>query len=361
MDEKGFYERTNHLKKYHHISSQLVLGNLDTVSDPLISIAIPTYKRIETLREAIDSILKQSFVDIPYEVLVVDDEPVNDNDTERLIRSYDNPLILYYRHSENLGMFANWNRCIELARGKWVALLHDDDLLKPYYLEKIRYFLNEKMDSQVGYLHCQYDTLLDFGQRQYLSQVKPDGWIKRTLKPYIKNKLTEITMTDVIIRGQSPIAPPSCGTLMLRAAVIEVGGFNENYWPSADGHLCCFMLDRYKVYTTNIPMGDYRLSINASFQPNVLAEMVKVDYYFRNYLHDRNPLSRVFGRLFRKEFLVNNIDEKIYFATLADKIETVEYLDFLGMYKKNHVKSLILKAIQRIRYRYRNLCTLIWG
>lgn len=361
MDEKRFYQRTDHFKQYHHILSNLITGSLELVSNPLISIAIPTYKRIDSLKEAIDSVLNQQPVDIPYEMLIVDDDPATDNDTERLVRSYGNPLILYYRHSENLGMFANWNRCIELARGKWVAFLHDDDLLKPYYLEKIRYFLNEKINGKAGYLHCQYDMLLDFGERQLLSQTNPDGWIKRRFKPCIKNKLTEVTMTDFIIRGQSPIAPPSCGTLILREAAFEVGGFDEKYWPSADGHLSYFILNRYKVYTTNIPMGDYRLSINTSFQPKVLAEMVKVDYYFRKFLHDRNALTRLFGRLFQREFLVNSIDEKIGFADLAGNVETIKSLDFLGLYRKNYVKILALKMIQRIRYRYRNLCTLIWG
>lgn len=361
MDEKGFYKHINHFQKYHHISSQLVLGNLDTVSDPFISIAIPTYKRIDTLKEAIDSVLNQPPVDFPYEVLVVDDEPIPGNETEELVRSYNNPLILYYRHDENLGMFANWNRCIELSRGQWVAFLHDDDLLKPYYLEKIRYFLIEKLGEDAGYLHCQYDMMLDFNDRIYLKEVRPDGFIKGKLKHRIRNKLTEIKITDAIIRGHSPVAPPSCGTLIRRDAGLKIGGFDEAYWPSADGHLSCFMLNHYKVYTTNIPMGDYRLSINASFQPDVLAEMVKVDYYFRKYLHDTNHFSRIFGKLFQTEFLVQSIDEKIDFAALADKIETVENLDFMGLYKKNILKLFTLKLIQRIRYRYRNLCTLFWG
>ncbi|MDP3385808.1 MAG: glycosyltransferase [Eubacteriales bacterium] len=361
MDEKGFYQRTNHFQKYHHISSRLVLGSLDTVSNPFISIAIPTYRRIDTLKEAIDSVLTQTPVNLPYEILVVDDEPIPGNATERLIRSYDNPLILYYRHAENLGMFSNWNRCIELSRGKWVAFLHDDDLLKPYYLEKACYFLTEKLDKNAVYLHCQYDIMLDFDNRIYLKHASPDGLIKEKLKACLRDKLTEIKKTDAIIKGQSPVAPPSCGTLIRRDAALEIGGFDESYWPSADGHLSCFMLDRYKVYSTNIPMGDYRLAINTSFRPDVLAEMVRVDYYFRQYLHDSNLLSRIFGKFFQTEFLVQSIDEKIDFAALADKIETVENLDFTGGYKRNPLKLFMLKLIQKIHYRYRNLCTLLWG
>lgn len=98
------------------------------------------------LEEALLSAINQNSVNFDYEIIVVDNEPYKNGGTEtsNLMEKYkDIPNFIYYRNEENLGMFGNWNRCIELARGEWVTLLHDDDLLIPNYLKMfIKYFFN---------------------------------------------------------------------------------------------------------------------------------------------------------------------------------------------------------------------------
>jgi glycosyltransferase involved in cell wall biosynthesis len=78
------------------------------------------------LERCLDSIAVQSFSD--YEVIVADDS--TRKETAELVRTYTPRLpILYEHHEKGLGSPGNWNRALELAKGKWVLVLHQDDWL----------------------------------------------------------------------------------------------------------------------------------------------------------------------------------------------------------------------------------------
>lgn len=124
----------NFSKTAHIPSISIIESKIDYI--PEITIAIPTYKRTDLLKEAIDSAINQ-IAYTNYDIIVVDNNPERDCDTEKLMRSYNNPIISYYKNSENLGMVGNWNRLFTLAKGIYVVMLHDDDLLYPNYLSTI--------------------------------------------------------------------------------------------------------------------------------------------------------------------------------------------------------------------------------
>ena len=48
---------------------------------------------------------------------------------------------MYMKNEENIGMFGNWNRALEVTRTKYVVLLHDDDWLTENYIETVINFL----------------------------------------------------------------------------------------------------------------------------------------------------------------------------------------------------------------------------
>lgn len=67
----------------------------------------------------------------------MDNNPERGCETEKLMMSYsNNPMISYYKNADNLGMVGNWNRLFTLAKGKYVVMLHDDDLLLPTFLSE---------------------------------------------------------------------------------------------------------------------------------------------------------------------------------------------------------------------------------
>jgi len=130
-----FFEYVDNFAKTAHIPSIPIFeSNLDYIPD--ITIAIPTYKRADLLKEAIDSAINQ--IDYTnYDIIVVDNNPERGCETEKLMMTYsNNPMISYYKNADNLGMVGNWNRLFTLAKGKYVVMLHDDDLLLPTFLSE---------------------------------------------------------------------------------------------------------------------------------------------------------------------------------------------------------------------------------
>src|SRR5215471_18162147 len=93
----------------------------------LISVAIPAYNGAEHLRDAIDSVLAQTYR--PLEIIVVDDGSTDD--TRAVCESYGDCLKYYYQENDaTMGAGAR-ARAIAQAKGEWVALLDQDDRWLP--------------------------------------------------------------------------------------------------------------------------------------------------------------------------------------------------------------------------------------
>jgi glycosyltransferase involved in cell wall biosynthesis len=94
------------------------------MKNPIISICIPAYKRIDYLKRLLCSIEIQKFKD--YEVIISDDS--NDHSVEELLKNFNGRFeIKYFKNEKALGTPANWNHAISKATGEWIKLMHDDD------------------------------------------------------------------------------------------------------------------------------------------------------------------------------------------------------------------------------------------
>lgn len=99
---------------------------------PLVSVVIPTYKRVKTIDRCLKSILSQTFID--FEIIVVNDGP--DDGTKEVINNLDDCRVRYLEHSVNRGQSAARNTGIKAARGKFIAFQDSDDEWLPSKLEK---------------------------------------------------------------------------------------------------------------------------------------------------------------------------------------------------------------------------------
>ena len=96
---------------------------------PKVSVLMPIYQTSdEYLREAIDSILAQSYKD--YEFIILNDSPENP-DLKAMVESYTDIRIRYYENSKNLGIAGSYNRLLELATCEYVAMMNHDDISHP--------------------------------------------------------------------------------------------------------------------------------------------------------------------------------------------------------------------------------------
>lgn len=94
---------------------------------PKVSVCIPVYNPGAFLSLAIDSVLAQTLTD--FELVIVDD--ASTQPVEAMVVRYCDSRIRFEKNVRNLGLVGNWNRCIALAKGQYVTIFHQDDLMTP--------------------------------------------------------------------------------------------------------------------------------------------------------------------------------------------------------------------------------------
>jgi glycosyltransferase involved in cell wall biosynthesis len=97
------------------------------------SIVIPTHNRLGLLRDAVGSVLRQEFTD--FELIVFDN--ASTDDLKQFVESLHDPRVRYHRSERFLPVTDSWNSALDLATGKYVVLLGDDDGLAPGYFNKM--------------------------------------------------------------------------------------------------------------------------------------------------------------------------------------------------------------------------------
>jgi glycosyltransferase involved in cell wall biosynthesis len=98
---------------------------------PEISVIMPVYNGATFLDDAIKSILGQTFRD--FEFIIINDGSTDN--TEEIIRSYNDPRIVYVKNATNLRLIKTLNLAVKLAKGKYIARMDADDISLPNRLE----------------------------------------------------------------------------------------------------------------------------------------------------------------------------------------------------------------------------------
>ncbi len=112
---------------------------------PKVSVVMPVYNGEKYLREAIDSILNQTFSD--FEFIIIND--CSADSTEQIIMSYTDDRIVYVKNEKNMGVAESLNRGIDLAKGEYIARMDADDISLPERFEKQVKFMDKHTDIGV--------------------------------------------------------------------------------------------------------------------------------------------------------------------------------------------------------------------
>ena len=99
---------------------------------PAISVCMPTYNGAAYLKEAIDSVLSQSFTD--FELIITDD--CSKDETLSIAQSYSDSRIRVYRNETNKGLVGNWNESLGKAEGRYIQFFFQDDIMAHNGLER---------------------------------------------------------------------------------------------------------------------------------------------------------------------------------------------------------------------------------
>ena len=134
----------------------------------LVSIGMPVYNGANFIREALDSILSQTFEN--FELIISDN--ASTDETEKICREYmaKDSRVRYYRSHQNLGAAWNFNRVFELSSGKYFKWAAHDDLIAPDFLLKCVEVLEQ--DPALILCHSQAKVIDDRGSVLEEYQVK---------------------------------------------------------------------------------------------------------------------------------------------------------------------------------------------
>ncbi len=218
-------------------------------------LVVPTFKRATLLRFALRSILCQQNL-LDYEILVVDDCPTRNDETETMMCSeFCQKNIAYYKNTKNLGQPGNWNKCIELSRSEWLIMLQDDDMLYPDFFSIIQKFMNLYGNQVGGY----FPSVI---QHEFVTDILP--------------KREEQTITARIIKLEdfiqgNVLGAGALGMTFRRDIAIRIGGCNTNSGPAVD-------YDFYNRYVREMnvvklygyPLGVWRTLENVSLKQSTV-------------------------------------------------------------------------------------------
>jgi glycosyltransferase involved in cell wall biosynthesis len=183
-----------------------------------VAVGIPTRNRSQWLREAMESVLAQSYDSF---VLIVSDNASTD-DTSAVVASFDDPRVQYAPLEDNVGMTGNLNRLIELSRTEFLVLLCDDDALHPDHLSLTVEGL--KRWPTAGVAHTGSRVVDGFG-----NTIESHVRLMKTRKSVAFDPRGEFLK-------RSMVSVPACfsSAMFRRAAVIDSGGLRQEEEPIGD-------------------------------------------------------------------------------------------------------------------------------
>ena len=182
-----------------------------TVRPPKVSIAIPVYRGEAYLAETIDSVLCQSFDD--FELIICDD--CSDDRSLAIARSFSDSRMRILQNERNLGFGGNWNRCLAEARGEYIKILPQDDLLHRDCLRRQVGVLDDDHLAEVALVFCDRSIIGPSGRVLMTRRFASTG--ARLAGNEIARRMARL--------GTNPIGEPGA-VLFRRSAAVSAGPFN---------------------------------------------------------------------------------------------------------------------------------------
>ncbi|RIA10264.1 glycosyltransferase involved in cell wall biosynthesis [Flavobacteriaceae bacterium MAR_2010_72] len=223
---------------------------------PVLSVVMATYNGERYIREAIQSVLDQSFAD--FEFIIVDDGSVDE--TAAIIASFDDARIVYIKKATNTGIADSLNLGISTSKGIYIARMDDDDICMPDRFEAQLKVFEHHQDV----ILCATDVLQNDPSTGVQAQVSHD----------------ELVMALLFY---NPIIHP---TVMLKRGVLGQDPYDPSKVPSEDYELWSRLIWEGRFYKLNRPLLDYRSHANSETSRR-RKEQLKLNVAIAEYMFDR--------------------------------------------------------------------------
>ena len=283
----------------------------------VVSIIIPTYKRVKKLKRAIDSVLNQTFIN--WEIIIIDNH--SDDGTKELIDNYKNPKIkiLLIRNNGNIAKSRNLG--IKKSKGKYLALLDSDDLWTPNKLQICIKALNKKI--KIVY----HDMYIQNNIKQII--FKKSGMCRDLKKPIYN---------DLILNGP---AFPTSSVVIEKNVFKKIGFFDEKKklitWEDYDAWIRLSKINEgYKKI--NKVLGYRWADDENTLKPNIL---IKTIFLFKKkYLNNERLPNWCKLALSKSYYYTNQINKSSYM---------IKKIDFKLLKIKDKIKYFLLYLIIKFK------------
>jgi glycosyltransferase involved in cell wall biosynthesis len=204
-----------------------------------VSVVMPAYNEEEYIREAIKSVLRQTYHN--FEFIIIDD--CSTDSTAKLVNEFNDRRINFIQNDRNYCLPISLNRGIKHASGKYIARMDADDRSLPKRFEKQVKVLNECSDVHVV---SSWKQLIDAnGRRVGVQEIKND-----------------IDWTPQYLQAEGPtIAHPS--VMMRKSTLQDLGGYRKEFTYAQDLDLWIRMARQHSsgfVYVIQEPLFELRLT-----------------------------------------------------------------------------------------------------
>ncbi|MDO6746268.1 glycosyltransferase [Gilvimarinus sp. 1_MG-2023] len=226
-------------QRSHVTLTQLKENNND--SSPLLSVMIPVYeiKDAKWLEECLESVLHQEGWGERVEIVVIDDGSVNDL-ARSVVASYPS-RVRYICNPKNLGLVGNHNNCIAHARGEFVHILHQDDLIQPGFYDAVIKPMQEDPSIVAAFCATRYINAQGVGGSKSLAEGPQRG----VLAPWpVRLSEIRIQFPSIVVR---------------RSTYSSVGGFSPGRLFSFDWDLWNHIAAFGPIWYEPRPLACYRV------------------------------------------------------------------------------------------------------
>lgn len=235
---------------------------------PLVSVIVPTRNRPHFLKEALHSILNQTYR--YFEIIVVND---SGEEVSEIINAFKDSRIRYVRHETNKGPSASRNTGLKTAKGTYIAYLDDDDIYYPEHLEMLVNFL-EKSGCKVAYSDS-YQAFQEKAVNNFVTKRKTlaNGY--------------DFDRENFLIKNNIPILT----VMHAKECIDEIGVFDERIGVHEDWDLWIRMSRKYDFYHVRQVTAEFRTrestdSITSKDFPNFLEVMKRIHSKYSCYVSD---------------------------------------------------------------------------
>jgi len=260
---------------------------------PTISVILPIYNCELYIKEAVDSVLNQTFRD--FELIIIDD--CSTDSTLKIIKSYQDSRIKLIEKEKNSGYTDSLNMAIKLAKGKYIARMDGDDICMP-----------ERFAKQVEFLNANCEVILCGTAIQIIDSEK-----------VLKHPLTHEEILVKLCFGTSFCHP----SVMVRKEILLENNYDKSFEPAEDFELWTRLAFLGKLANLDAVLLQYREHPNQISNTNT---SVQLNNAFQVKLQMLNHLSVL--DFFTKEEVSNAIENISHysFAEVSKSLQLFTYL-----------------------------------